>query len=212
MLYYLAENLDARRATLAEALAPAVGATGACEEVRAAVECLFTWAAWADKHDGAVHQPPVKGLGLALHEPVGIIGMVAPAAQPLLGLVKLTAPALAMGNRVVAVPSMLQPLVAAEFYQLLDTSDVPAGALNLVTGDADLLADVLASHAEVDALWWPLASSTQAGRVQALSVSNLKRTWVNNGKARDWMGATGEGREFLRHATAIKTVWVPYGE
>jgi aldehyde dehydrogenase (NAD+) len=202
VLYYLAENLDAQRARLAALLAATATPAEADAEVQAAVECLFTAAAWADKHEGAVHQPPLRGVTMALHEAMGIVGVVAPDAQPLLGLLQLVAPALALGNRVVALPSRTQPLVAAELYALLDTSDLPGGALNLVTGPVDELAETLASHAEVDALWWPSASTAQATRVQQLSCSNLKRTWV---------GGAVDTHTALLQAVQVKNVWVPYG-
>ncbi|MBL8333190.1 MAG: aldehyde dehydrogenase family protein, partial [Rubrivivax sp.] len=129
VLYYLAENLDAQ--------APRLSAWVGADEVQRSVECLFAAAAWADKFDGAVHQAPGKVAVMALHEPTGLVGMVAPDAEPLLGLLRLAAPAIALGNRVVAVPSSTLPLVAAELYALLDTSDLPGGVLNLVTGPHD---------------------------------------------------------------------------
>jgi aldehyde dehydrogenase (NAD+) len=150
-----------------------------------------------------VHQPPLRGLTLALHEPLGTIGLVAPDAQPLLGLLQLAAPAIAMGNRVVAVPSATLPLVAAELYALLDTSDLPGGVLNLVTGPVDELADTLAAHADVEAFWWPTATPAQAARVQVLSAGNLKRTWVDE--------AAVDPRAVLAQAVQVKNVWVPYG-
>jgi aldehyde dehydrogenase (NAD+) len=204
VLYYLAENLHAARERVANSLSPLTGAAAAAAEVQAGVECLFTFAAWADKYDGAVHQPPMHGVTLALHEAIGAMALLAPLAQPLLGLLQLVAPAIAMGNRVVAVPSPLQPLVAAELYALLDTSDVPAGVVNLVSGDRDALAAVLAAHADVDALWWPDATAAQAQAVESLSVSNLKRTWTSfAGKA--------DMRAHLEQAVQVKNIWVPYG-
>ncbi|WP_326537676.1 aldehyde dehydrogenase family protein [Pseudorhodoferax sp.] len=206
VLYYLAENLDAQQARLVDLLAATAGTAGstaARAEVQAAVNCLFSAAAWADKHDGAVHQPPLRGITLALHEAMGTVALVAPDEAPLLGLLQLAAPALAMGNRVVAVPSSTLPLVAAELYALLDTSDLPGGALNLVTGPHDELADVLAAHNDVDAFWWPSASAAQAARVQALSAGNLKRTWVAE-------PVTGMPT-VLQQAVQVKNVWVPYG-
>ena len=212
VLYYIAENLLAHAARLQACLAPVVGAEQARAEVEASARRLFTCAAWADKHDGAVHQPPMHGLALALHEPVGTIAIVAPAAVPLLGLVSLVAPAIAMGNCVVAVPSMAQPLIAAELYALLETSDLPGGVLNLVTGDADALTDVLAAHRDVDALWHHDQRPEVHQRLEAASAINLKRTWVAGAAARDWFDdAQGEGREFLTHATRVKNIWVPYG-
>ncbi len=203
VLFYLAENLAAQRARMVELLATARGPAEAEAEWQAAIDTLFSAAAWADKFDGAVHAPPIKSITLALHEAVGIVGVVAPDPQPLLGLLQLVAPALALGNRVVAVPSRSLPLVAAELYALLDTSDLPGGALNLVTGPVDELADTLAAHAEVDAFWWPDASPEQTARVQALSAGNLKRCWV---------GAPADPlRETLRQSVQVKNVWLPYG-
>ena len=207
VLYYLAENLQAQRARFVELLTPFSSAAAAADEVQAAVECLFDFAAWADKYDGAVHQPPMHGVTLALHEAVGNIAVIAGDEAPLLGLIALIAPAIAMGNRVVAVPSSRQPLVAAELYPVLETSDVPGGVVNLVTGDPDALADTLAAHAEVDALWWPAATAEQCRKVEALSVSNLKRTWVGAGAA----AALGDPRTLLEQAVQVKNVWVPYG-
>ena len=205
VLYYMAENLQAQAARFIEVLAPFGTAKAAAAEVQAGVECLFDAAAWADKYDGAVHQPPTRAVTLALHEAVGVIGVIAGDDAPLLGLLRLVAPALAMGNRVVAVPSRLQPLVAAALYQVLDTSDLPGGVLNLVTGDADALADTLAAHADVDALWWPGATAAQCARVEAQSVSNLKRTWAGAAATLDGAHAV------LEQAVQVKNVWVPYG-
>lgn len=207
VLYYLAENLQAQRSRFVELLAPFSSAAAAADEVQAAVERLFDYAAWADKYDGAVHQPPMHGVTLALHEAVGNIAVIAGDDAPLLGLIALIAPAIAMGNRVVAVPSSRQPLVATELYQVLETSDVPGGVVNLVTGDPDTLADTLAAHAEVDALWWPAATPAQCQKVEALSASNLKRTWVGAGAA----AALQDPRGMLEHAVQVKNVWVPYG-
>jgi len=207
VLYYLAENLQAQRARLVETLAPFSSAKAAAAEVQASVACLFDYAAWADKYDGAVHQPPLHGVTLALHEAVGQIAVIAGDDAPLLGLIGLIAPAIAMGNRVIAVPSSRQPLIAAELYPLLDTSDVPAGVVNLVTGDPDTLADTLAAHADVDALWWPAATPAQCQRMEALSVSNLKRTWVGAAAA----AALDDPRSLLEQAVQVKNVWVPYG-
>lgn len=212
VLYYIAENLLAHAARFEACLAPVVGAEQARAEVEASARRLFTYAAWADKFDGAVHQPPLHGLALALHEPVGTIAIVAPAGVPLLGLISLAAPAIALGNRVVAVASMAQPLIAAELYQVLETSDLPGGVLNLVTGDADALTEVLAAHLDVDALWHHDARPEAHQRLEAASAGNLKRTWVAGSTPRDWFDAAqGEGREFLQHATRVKNVWVPYG-
>ena len=211
VLYYLAENLQAQAERLTACLAQATTAKQAARELDASVQRLFSYAAWADKYDGAVHQPPMHGVVLAMNEAIGVIGLVAPDEAPLLGLLSLVAPAIAMGNRVVAVPSNTQPLIAAELYALLDTSDVPAGVVNLVTGPADTLADTMAAHADIDALWWHCGPGERAKRIEALSVSNLKRMWTTPPAGRDWFDASAEGSEFLEQAVHVKNIWVPYG-
>ncbi len=211
ILYYIAENLSARTDEFAERLLAMQGggSTPARAEVEAAISRLFTYGAWADKYDGAVHNVPIKGVALAMNEPVGVVGVIAPDEAPLLGLISTVAPLIAMGNTCVLVPSQAYPLAATDFYQVLETSDLPAGVVNIVTGEHDALARTLAEHDDVDALW-SFSSSDLSGAIEAASVGNLKRTWVNNAHARDW--ARAEGREFLRHATDVKNIWIPYGE
>jgi aldehyde dehydrogenase (NAD+) len=212
ILYYVAENLSARTEEFAARIASQTGASIAASraEVDATIARLFSYAAWADKYDGAVHQVPIRGVTLAMHEPIGVIGIAAPDAHPLLGFVSLVAPAVALGNTVVAVPSTPHPLSATDFYGVLETSDLPAGVINIVTGEKDALARLLAEHLDVDAVWYV---GGPAGRkaVEEASAGNMKRTWAPG--ARDWMdGRQGEGREFLRHATQVKNIWIPYGE
>jgi len=210
VIYYIAENLSARAGEFAARLRDLTGKPGEAE-VEASIRRLFTYAAWADKYEGAVKPVPMRGLAVALNEPVGVIGALCPDEVPLLGLVSLMAPAIAMGNPCVLVPSQPFPLMATDFAQVLETSDVPAGVVNLVTGDHADLAKPLASHMDVEAVWC-FSSTDLSGLVERESAGNLKRTWVNRGRARDWLGPEGEGREFLAQATAVKTVWVPYGE
>lgn len=210
ILYYIAENLSARAAEFAARLKDLTGTPGEAE-VEAAIQRLFTYAAWADKYDGAAKSVPIRGMALALNEPCGVIGALCPDEAPLLGLVSVMAPAIAMGNTCVLVPSQPFPLAATDFYQVLDTSDLPAGVVNIVTGSPAELAKALAGHMDVDAVW-SFSSTGLSGLIEAESALNLKRTWVNLNRARDWFGPEGEGRAFLRQATEVKTVWVPYGE
>jgi aldehyde dehydrogenase (NAD+) len=212
VLYYIAENLSARGAEFSARLSVMTGADEPEREVQASIERLFYYAAWADKYDGQVHQPPMHGITVALYEPVGVIGIICPVEAPLLGFVSLVGPALAMGNCVVAVPSEPHPLSATDLYQVLDTSDLPAGALNIVTGSADELACTLASHADVDAVWRHDASAIGCAEVERLSAHTLKRTWVGGGKGRDWYDPQqAAGRAVLAHACQIKNIWIPYG-
>jgi aldehyde dehydrogenase (NAD+) len=210
ILFYIAENLSARAAEFAARLKDLTGKSGEAE-VEAAIQRLFTYAAWADKYDGAAKSVPMRGIALAMHEPTGVIGIICPDEAPLLGLISTMAPAIAMGNTTILIPSEAAPLAATDFYQILETSDLPAGVVNIVTGAHAELAKPLASHMDVDAVW-SFSSTPLSTLIEKESAANLKRTWVNHARARDWMGADGEGRDFLRHATAVKTVWVPYGE
>ncbi|RYH09590.1 aldehyde dehydrogenase family protein [Tropicimonas sp. IMCC6043] len=204
ILFYIAENLSARAAEFAARIDAMTGGSGGAGEVEAAIDLLFTHAAWADKHDGAVKPVPLRGLAVAVNEPVGIIGAICPPDRPLLGLVAAMAPAVAMGNRVVLVPSEAFPLAATDFYQVLETSDVPAGVVNIVTGAQDALAADLATHLNVDAVW-NLSTGDLDATIERAAAGNLKRTWCTG------IGDTPASREALAAATEVKTIWVPYG-
>jgi aldehyde dehydrogenase (NAD+) len=159
-----------------------------------------------------VHQPPMKMVALAMKEPVGVVGLLGPDEAPLLGLMSLVLPAIAMGNTVVAVPSERAATLMAEVYQVLDTSDVPGGVVNLVAGKAMELGKTLAEHDDVDAIW-SFRDEAASAMVKAASIGNLKQVFGNDGKAVDWFDARqAEGRMWLRHATQVKNIWVPYGE
>ena len=209
ILYYIAENLAARADGFADRINAMTGTRKGAAEVEASVQRLFTCAAWADKFDGQVHGVPLRGVALAMKEPVGVIGAFCADEAPLLGLVSVLAPALAMGNRVVLVASEPYPLAATDFYQVLDTSDVPGGVVNILTGRHAELAKPLAGHLNVDAVWSFSSSDLSAG-IEREAAGNLKRTWVNNGHAVDW--AAADTKLFLTAATEVKNIWVPYGE
>ena len=213
ILFYLAENLSVRGEELAGRLVSLGASADAAErEVSASVRRLFAYAAWADKWDGRVHATPFRNVTLAMPEPIGVVAAVCPDEPGLLGLVSLVAPLVAMGNAVVVVPSVTAPLLATDLYQLLDTSDVPGGVLNIVTGLRSEVVPTLAAHDDVDGIWYFGPPSGNAA-VERLSAGNMKRTWTGRGLRRDWHDAEqGEGEEFLREATQVKNIWVPYGE
>ena len=208
VLYYLAENLAARAAEFTHRLHSMTGESmqSAQAEVETSIECLFSYAAWADKYDGAVHHTPLRNVTIAMPEAIGVIAIVCPEEQALLGAIAMLAPAIAMGNATILVPSERYPLAITDFYQVLDTSDVPAGVVNIVTGEHDTLAKTLAEHMDVDAIWY---TGPQSGRsmVETASAGNLKRTWTGEGL--QWLALPDDYR--LRQATQIKNIWVPYG-
>jgi aldehyde dehydrogenase (NAD+) len=212
VLYYCAENLSQRREETVRGLTAVVGAKQAAVEVDLGIERIFSYAAWADKFDGAVHNPPFRSIAIAMNEPLGAMGIICPNEAPLLGFLSLVLPAVAMGNTVIAVPSEAYPLIAADLYQLFDTSDLPGGVVNIVTGYASELLKTLAEHDDVDAIW-VFGDDARAAAAKALSVGNLKQVWTNEGRAIDWFNPKmAEGRWFLEHATQVKNIWVPYGE
>jgi aldehyde dehydrogenase (NAD+) len=213
ILYYIAENLSTRAGEFAARIDAMTGCgrKAARQEVDTAIARLFTYGAWADKYDGAVHSVPIRGVALAMNEPIGVIGIACGDGAPLLGMISLLAPAIAMGNTAIVIPSEKHPLAATDFYSVLETSDVPAGVVNIVTGDRDALAKVLAEHDDVEAVWF-VGSREGAKAVELASAANMKRTWTTWDEP-DWLDAgAGEGREFLRNATHVKNIWIPYGE
>jgi aldehyde dehydrogenase (NAD+) len=181
-------------------------------EVKTGVSRIFTYAALADKHEGLIHQPPMRGLALALNEPIGVLGLICPDETPLLGMLSMLLPAIAMGNSVVLVPSRPFALVATDFYQVLETSDVPSGVVNIVSGVAEELGSVLAKHDDVAGLWVS-GTAEECTNAKKLSSGNMKIVWTSNGKKLDWFdNQQSAGREWMRRASQVKNVWIPYGE
>jgi aldehyde dehydrogenase (NAD+) len=207
ILYYVAENLALRADELTRRLASQTGCLDD-DEVEQTIRCLFDCAAWADKFEGQVHRPPLRGAALAVPEPVGVLGIACPSHSPLLGLVALVGPAIALGNTAVVVPSEPHPLSAIDLYQVFETSDVPPGVVNIVTGPRDPLAQVLAEHDDVDAVWYVGTPEGRRG-VEAASVGNMKRTWTCLDSEFDAGPRVDE--EQLREATQVKNIWLVHG-
>ena len=214
VLYYVAENLAERTEEFSIRLGALLGANldRTSVEVEKSIQRLFTYAAWADKWDGAVHHTPFRNVTLAMPEPIGVLGIVCSDEAPLLGFISAVMPAIALGNTVIVIPSERYPLIATDLYQVFDTSDLPGGVINIITGLRSELTSTLAAHDDVDGVWY-FATDDGSAEVEKLSAANMKRTWVSYGYSRDWSDPVqGEGREFLRRASQIKNIWVPYGE
>jgi len=212
VLYYIAENLSLRQEEVVKRLSSVVGKEQAEKEVSSSIERIFSYAAWADKYDGAVHNPPFRTIAIAMNEPVGTVGIICPNESPLLGLLSLVLPAVATGNAVVAIPSEIYPLIIGDLYQVFDTSDLPGGAVNLVSGYHSQLLKTLAEHDDVDAIW-SFTDEASAAAAKSYSVGNLKQVFTNEGRVIDWFDPKqAEGRWFLQHASQVKNIWVPYGE
>ncbi len=212
VLYYIAENLIQRREEITAKLTRMVGKEQATAEVEQSIDRIFTYAAWADKYDGQVHNPPMRNVTLAMNEAIGAVGIICPTDAPLLGFLSLVLPAIAAGNVVVAVPSEKYATIISDLYQVFDTSDLPGGVVNIVAGKPAELAKTLAEHDDIDAIWC-FRNSEDATLVKAASIGNLKQVWTNDKYDIDWFDSKQcDGRFFMRHATQIKNIWVPYGE
>src|ERR1700756_1554423 len=212
VLYYCAENLFQRQGEIVHRLGDAVGEKQATAEVELGIERIFSYAAWTDKLDRAGHNPPFRTIAIAMNEPIGAVGVICPSETPLLGFLSLVLPLIAVGNAVITVSSEKFPLIAGDLYQLFDTSDLPGGAVNIVTGYVSQLLKPLAEHDDVDAIWCYGDEATVAS-AKAMSTGNLKQVWTNEGRTIDWFDSkVAEGRWFLEHATQVKNIWVPYGE
>jgi acyl-CoA reductase-like NAD-dependent aldehyde dehydrogenase len=197
VLYRVAEMMEGRRAQFAEL-------TGSEAEVNDAVDCWVWYAGWADKLGQVLGSSnPVAGpyFNFTVPEPTGVVGIVAPEEPPLAGLVARLAPAVVGGNAVVVVASERRPLAAITLAEVLATSDVPGGAVNVLTGRKSELCSVLAGHMDVNAVDLAGVEDDRA-ELERLAADNVKRV-VRNGEGRSpWHAAA-----FLE----LKTVWHPIG-
>ncbi len=214
ILYYIGENLSARAGEFTERLVSLTGASkkAAAQEIEACSDRLFSAAAMADKFEGRIHQPPIRGVALAMNEAIGILAITCPDDNPLLAFVTLTAHAIAMGNTVVALPSERYPLLATDFYQILETSDLPGGVINIVTGKHADLVPPLARHLSVDGIWH-FGDPALEQDIEIEAAENMKRTWLAGSKTYDWSpSGTLSARSILNKAVEVKNIWVPYGD
>lgn len=213
VLYFIAENLEARAEEFIKRICQLTGKklADAQKEMDLSISRIFSSAAWADKYDGQIHTPPQRIVTLAMKEPLGNLAIVAPEEAGFLGMISTIMPAIAMGNRVIFVPSSETSLLATDFYQILNTSDLPAGVINIITGDREALTDTLAKHYDIEGFWyWGTVDGSK--HVELESAATMKRTWVNNGKFYDWYNNEQINSDlFLRKAVEIKNIWVPYG-
>lgn len=207
VLWFMAENMDQRRETLARALT-LTGIPDADAEVAASIDRLGLIAGLADKLAGRVQSTRARHLTVSVAEPWGVMGLTCPHRQPLLSMTTLIGASIAMGNRVVCVPDPRQAWLAGDFAQLCDSSDVPGGVVNLVTGDPAALAQVLALHDDVDALWHQGGASL-TGPLEAASAGNLKP--VIRHKVTDWAMDPAALPALVQAGQQVKTIWVPYG-
>jgi acyl-CoA reductase-like NAD-dependent aldehyde dehydrogenase len=213
VIYRVAEMLDGRHAQFTDLIMVSTGAgeKAAVAEVDAAVDRLVHYAGWTDKLAALLGSAnPVSGpfFSYSTPEPTGVVGVLAPTGAPLLGLVSVLAPVLATGNSSVVVAAEADPCVAVTFAEVLATSDVPGGVVNVLTGSAAELGPHLAAHSDVNALDLTGADPELRVRLEQAAAETVKRVYVPKGEP-DFAAAPGTAR--LRSVLEIKTVWHPTG-
>ncbi len=212
VLYRVAEMLEGRRAQFVDEVLAAEGGSAAAAgaQVDAATDRLVHYAGWTDKYAQVVGSTnPVAGpyFTFSLPEPTGVVAVLAPQDSSLLGLVSVVAPVLATGNTCVVVASQDRPLPAVVLAEVLATSDLPGGVVNLLTGFSAELAPWLASHRDVNALDLTGADPEATAALQAAAADNVKRVYLP--RSTDWTADPGLSR--LSAFVETKTVWHPIG-
>lgn len=214
ILYRVAELLEGRRAQFIEEVAAAEGSdrAAAAAQVDAAIDRWVWYAGWADKiAQVAGSSNPVAGpyFNFSVPEPTGVVGILAPQRSSLLGLVSVLAPVIVSGNTAVTVASELRPLPAVTLTEVLATSDVPRGVVNLLTGHTAELAPVLAAHMDVNALDLAGLAGTNTTELERAAAENVKRVLRPPRTEPDWAADPGTHR--LLAVLETKTVWHPMG-
>ena len=210
MLYRIAELLEGRREQFVEELKGASGLTDAQanREVDAAIDVWIWYAGWADKYlqvSGNANAVSGPYFNISTPEPTGVVAIVAPQESGLLGLVSVIAPAVVSGNTVVVIASERAPLSAISLSEVLATSDVPGGVINVLTGSPAEIAPWLASHADVNAIDLAGAESLDWVELQIASADTLKRVLPPE------QGVPAPSVERIQFFTETKTVWHPKG-
>ena len=215
ILFYLAENLSQRKETFVHLLMSIVGAnrSQATKEFEQACERIFYYASMADKFEGNIHNPPMRGLTLAVKEPIGIMASIMSDDQPLLSISTIISSLFANGNSSIIVPSEKTSLIATSLYQVFETSDIPAGSVNILTTKENELNETLTQHENIQGIWAFSNNAKIRSSIIHGTVFNLKRYWCPKNKAIDWSNNSEEFlNEFLYEGSQVKNIWIPYGE
>jgi acyl-CoA reductase-like NAD-dependent aldehyde dehydrogenase len=206
VLYRLAEMLEARKAEFAELLTDA-------RQIDAAIDRTLWYAGWCDKYNALLSaRNPVGGphLNFSTAEPAGVVALLAPDDPPLLALVSTLLPPIVAGNSLVAVASEKDARSAIVFAEAVATSDMPAGVVNILTGNRSELAPVLAKHMDVNTI--ALEPLEEFAQLQAFAAENLKRTRILPKRdPRDWYSGDAQSLNDIAAYCEIKTIWHPAG-
>ena len=215
ILYRLAEMIEARGSEMADAIAlGGASDAAATKEVSASIERLIHYAGWADKFAqvlGSVNPVSSPHFNFTVTEPMGIVGVIAPDEAPLLALVSLIAPAIAGGNSVVALASQAQPYPAIVLGEMLATSDLPGGVVNILTGQRSEMLPTFATHEHLRALSG-VANADERKQLRLGAAESVRRTRLQKSEdAPDWFADSAQGVHEIRELIEFKTTWHPIG-
>ena len=215
ILYRLGEMLEARRAEMVETLVRfGTARAAATREVDAATDRLVHYAGWADKYEqvlGNVNPVASPHFNFTVTEPMGVVGVIAPDAPALLGLISLVAPVIVSGNTVVALASEQTPYPAVLLGEMLATSDLPGGVVNILTGFRRELLPTFATHAHLRAISGA-ASAEERRTLRLGAAESVKRVrFTELATTADWLGAAGQSVHAIRDFVEFKTIWHPVG-
>ena len=210
ILYRIAEMLESRKAQFVEELITQGSTKASAEkEVHLTIDRIVYYAGWCDKYQQIVSSVnPVASahFNFSVAEPMGVVGIHAPQDSSLIGLVSLILPALVGGNTVIVIASEQLPLCAITFAEVLNSSDVPGGVVNILTGKQDELKSTLVTHMDVNALVYGGSDNNFITFIEKESTINLKRSFHY---AQNWMSTTGQNLHFITDLQEIKTTWHP---
>ncbi|MBI4236944.1 MAG: aldehyde dehydrogenase family protein [Deltaproteobacteria bacterium] len=218
ILYRVAEVLETRKAAFQEELQWLTGASAANarREVEKSIDRLVWYAGWSDKYPqvfGSVNPVAAPYFNFTLPEPIGVVGVIAPEEAPLLGLVSKLAPIIISGNTVVALASEAAPCTAISFAEVLATSDVPAGVVNILTGSKSEFIPVLAKHMDINAIDYSGQDAATIQLLQQEAAFTVKRILIRetpNDRAW-WDDRVAQSPYWITEATEMKTAWHPIG-
>ncbi|MGY8759424.1 MAG: aldehyde dehydrogenase family protein [Planctomycetota bacterium] len=217
ILYRMAEMLEGKRSEFIDAIAATCdgGVRRATKEVDAAIDCLVNFAGWADKYSQVVGcNNPVAGAfyNFTSPEPMGVVGVIAPNEQPLLGLVAMLAPVIVSGNTAVVLGSEQHPLATSIFAEVCATSDVPGGVINLLTSKRNELLEHFASHRDLNGVAAAGCSAKQRTVLELGAADNLKRVRLSTLKKNEWYDVKLTHSPYrIERFVEMKTVWHPIG-
>lgn len=214
ILYRAAEMLETREAELRSEIGRGANGNAARREVSQAIDRLVYYAGWADKFSsvfGAVNPVASSHFNFTVPEPTGVVAVVCPDETPLLALVSLVAPVILAGNTAIVFPSMRSPLPALTFSEIIATSDLPGGVVNILAGDQAELAPHVASHMDVNAIV-DASGNEEIGRaLQGGGALNVKRYFHRDLRGNDWSRADAENPYWILDTVEMKTAWHPIG-